>query len=352
MKKLLSVMFAFMLAFSAAVFARAQELKPFEVTEPCYVRAGGTFDFQTWDTETSYQVEDETVATVDKNGVVHGIRPGVTVMNVVVYDEKYVGWAAGGYSFSEDITVYDVDTVLSEGENSVENSAVFTPDEDGYYSFTGNCDLITVSDGSIKYSPAVDFHDDTEYSPTPDCCLKAGVAYTVSTANYDETYDIPVANVKIEKSIPVIISAAEKNGAAEITVSSTFVNKYGGTVFAILRKTSDSDFETVGYVTVSKYSDEKTVVFTDSNVEPGTTYTYTVRMVDKTGGSDFLSGFDKTGKTVKITANTSVPDETHTDSVSPDTGSSENLLFVFLPVMLAAVVLIAFFKKKMRKINY
>ena len=199
MKKFLTVLLAVVFAVSAAFSAQAQELKPFQVTDPCcYVQVGDTYEFQQWDTETSYVIADETIATIDENGIIHGLKNGHTTMDVVVFDEQFASWVAGGYSFTQEIEVYTVTTVMTLGDNIIENSATFTPDESGYYAFTGS-DFIKIKGGTVEHCAAADFHDDTEYEPTPVCYLQAGVAYTVTAANYDETYLGPL-HVMIEKS--------------------------------------------------------------------------------------------------------------------------------------------------------
>jgi len=200
MKKLFSVVFVLVFVFCASFSAQAIELKPFQDTDPCcYVEAGGTCEFQTWDTETSYTIADETIATIDENGVLHGLKAGHTTMDVVVFDEEFADWIAGGYSFTQDIEVYAAATALSLGENTIKNTAPFTPDESGYYSFTG-CDMIHITGGTVDHWAAANYHDDTEYVAAPTCYLEAGVTYTVSASNYDETYITPVVTVTIAKS--------------------------------------------------------------------------------------------------------------------------------------------------------
>ncbi len=199
MKKLLTVLLILVFAVSAAFSAQAQELEPFQVTDPCcYIQVGGTYEFQLWDTETSYKIADETIATIDESGVIHGLKNGHTTMDVVVFDEKFASWVAGGYSFTQEIEVYTVNTVMTLGDNIIENSATFTPDESGYYSFTGS-DFIKIKGGTVEHCAAADFHDDPEYVPTPVCYLQAGVVYTVTATNYDETYLGP-PHVMIAKS--------------------------------------------------------------------------------------------------------------------------------------------------------
>ena len=300
MKKISSVVLAIVLVFCAVLPAFAQELEPYQDTEQCcYVLVGGTYDYQQWDFKTSYKVQDESIATVDENGVIHGLKAGSTSIHVVVFDEKYSSWFEGGYSFDQDICVYEPASVLSLGSNIVEGSATFTPEESGYYSFKGNADMITVSDGAaVEYHPSALYHDDTEYFPMPDCYLEAGVPYTVSVENYDDSNPPAYFTVTIKKSVPVIVSALRENDAVELYVEDTFLNDIGDIVFCILRKTADSDYEIIGYLDATDNLTEPTLPFMDADVAEDETYIYTVKMVDAVDGTEFLSDYLENGVTV------------------------------------------------------
>lgn len=340
MKKSLSFLLVFITAIFTTISSYAQELKPYQDTELCcYVRVGGTYAFQDWAIETSYKIEDETIATIDEYGVIHGIAPGETTMDVVVFDEQYAHWYRGGYSFDQKICVYEADSVLTLGSNLVEEFATFTPDESGYYSFTGEWDLITVSDGIAEYYPSADFRDDMEYYPKPDCYLKAGVTYTVRTSDYDAIDFRPVAKVIIKKTVPKISSLKEKNGAVKIDVKNTFCNRYGDVVLSVLRRTADTDFEIIGYLDTL---DRKYSAFLDTDVVPGETYIYTLRLVDGVNGSEFLSGFDEKGKSIAFSGSGA-----DSDIVAPETGdNADPRMLAFLCILSGAVILCLSRKKE------
>ncbi|MCQ2449962.1 MAG: Ig-like domain-containing protein [Clostridia bacterium] len=336
MKKISAILLIFVLTFSMAITACAQSADNYE-TYDCHVKVGGTQEFQTWDVPTKYTVADESIATVDENGVVHGKKVGHTTVDVVIYDEDYASWIAGGYSFTEDIYVYQPVSEMSFGKNCIEGSATFTPTESGYYSFTGNADHIIVSAGSVKYWPSANYHDIIDYYPMSDIYLKGGVTYTVTANNYDESFDMPDFNITVKKSISAPLSVKKVGSGVEISVENTYNNKYGKTVYAVLRKTAGSDWENVGYIT---QKDQRVLTFTDTSVSAGTEYTYTVGMVDEVGNTTYLCEFDTVGKGVVAA----------TPVLSPKTGDTENIIPFICAAMFFGMILGVFILGiKMRK---
>ena len=85
---------------------------------------------------------------------------------------------------------------------------------------------------------------------------------------------------------PEIISIS--NVSKGVTIKWGAVN--GAVKYRVFRKRSSEDWTTVADTVSSSY--------TDSTVKSGTTYTYTVRCI-ASDGSDYTSGEDSTGKTIK-----------------------------------------------------
>ena len=90
---------------------------------------------------------------------------------------------------------------------------------------------------------------------------------------------------------PTLISAYGNNGGITIT----WEKSEGAELYRIFRKTADSNWVSVGTTSATQST------YKDTSVKPGTTYTYTVRTMDRTG-TNYTSDYDVNGISVAYVA--------------------------------------------------
>ena len=121
----------------------------------------------------------------------------------------------------------------------------------------------------------------TNYTFTVRCITSDGSAYT-------SWYDSTGKSIKFN-SAPKLSSVTA--GSKGITIKWNKVS--GAEKYKILRKTGNGNWTAIGTTAYTS--------FTDIQTDKGLTYTYTVRCVNLTGGTN-TSGYDTTGKSVTATA--------------------------------------------------
>ena len=246
------------------------------------------------DTSVFWNSSDKDIVTVDDQGNVTAVDVGTAIITVMTLD--------GGYSADCEVTV----TEARETPTTVELISAKAGDKgdifiswkavegaDGY--------LVYRKSGKESWKRVAELKgaDDNSWTDTTGTI---GTAYTYTVRAYMNSNGENILGGFDSKGVTatvlpatVVLKKAADNGKKGINV--TWEKVSGATGYRIYRKTSGGSWKGLTNVT-----SDTTTSYTDNSVTAGTTYIYTVRAYKTVNGSDVYGGFDNTGVSAAVKA--------------------------------------------------